>query len=155
MTITEKVAYLKGMFDGMNLDTEKSKEAKLLGAVIDILEEMGASLADVDERFEAVGEEIDALSDDLSDVEEIVYDEDDDEDCCCDDEDDFFEIECPNCGEPLCVDEAVLEEGTIQCPACEQKFVLDLSDEEDECGCGCCHDHGDEEAPGDDEELSF
>lgn len=151
MTITEKVAYLKGMFDGMNLDTEKSKEAKLLGAVIDILEEMGASLADVDERFEAVGEEIDALSDDLSDVEEIVYDEDEDD--AEEDDDNFFEIECPNCGEPLCVDEEVLDEGTIQCPACEQKFVLDLSDEECECGCGHDHDHG--EASGDDEELSF
>lgn len=143
MTIAEKVAYLKGMFAGMELDTEKSKEAKLLGAVIDVLEDIGASLTETDERFEAVGEEIDALSDDLSDLEEIVYDEDDDDDED-EDEDDFFEIECPNCGEPLSIDEDVLEEGVIVCPSCEQKFVLDLSDD-CECGCGCEHDHGEDD----------
>lgn len=156
MTIAEKVAYLKGMFDGMELDKEKSKEAKLLGTVIEILEEMSDSLSDVDARFDAVGEEIDALSDDLSDVEEMVYDEDDDDDddCCCED-DDFFEVECPNCGEPLYIDEDILEEGVIQCPECDKKFVLDLSDE-DECGCGCgCEDEDLCDDDDDEDELSF
>ena len=62
----------------------------------------------------------------------------------------IFEIDCPNCGEPLCIDDEVLEEGTIQCPSCEQKFVLDLSDEECDCGCGCGCGHEDEDE--DDEE---
>ena len=114
MTIAEKVAYLKGMFDGMELDAEKSKEAKLISAVLDVLEDIAGALDEYDDKFEAVEEEIDALSDDLADVEEFVYDE-------------------------------VLEEGTIQCPNCEQKFVLDLSDEECDCDCGCCHDHEDED----------
>lgn len=150
MTIAEKVAYLKGMLDGMELDTEKSKEAKLIASVLDVLEDVAGALDTFDDRFETVEEEIDALSDDLADVEECVYEDDDDECCCGDDEDDFFEIECPNCGEPLEIDDEVLEEGMIQCPGCEQKFVLDLSDEEDECGCGCCHDQ--EEEDEDDEE---
>ena len=150
MTISEKVAYLKGMFDGMSLDTEKSKEAKLIGSMLEVLEEIGLTLEDIDDSFDAVGEEIDALSDDLSDVEEAVFGEDDEEDdCCCGDVDeDFFEIECPNCGEPLCIDEYVLEAGNVQCPSCELKFVLDLGDEcdEDSCGCGCgCEAHEDEE----------
>lgn len=146
MTIAEKVAYLKGMFDGMELDAEKSKEAKLMSAVLDVLEDIAGTLDEFDDKFEAVEEEIDALSDDLSDVEEFVYEDDDDEDD--EDEDDFFEIDCPNCGEPLCIDDEVLEEGTIQCPSCEQKFVLDLSDEEcdcDDCGCGCGHEDEDDE----------
>ena len=147
MTISEKVAYLKGMLEGMELDTEKSKEAKLIASVLDVLEDIAGALDEFDDRFEAVEEEIDALSDDLADVEECVYDDEDDGDdeCCCGDEDDFFEIECPNCGEPLEIDDEVLEEGMIQCPSCEQKFVLDLSDEEDECGCGCCHGHDHED----------
>lgn len=149
MTIAEKVAYLKGMFDGMELDAGKSKEAKLISAVLDVLEDIAGSLDEFDDKFEAVEEEIDALSDDLADVEEFVYeDEDDDEDD--EDEDDFFEIECPNCGEPLEIDDEVLEEGTIQCPNCEQKFVLDLSDEECDCDDCCCHGHEDEDE--DDEE---
>lgn len=154
MTISEKVAYLKGLAEGLDLDTTKSKEGKLISVMIGILEEIGMSIEDLEENTVALGEEIDAISDDLSDVEEVVFDEDDDEDddCCCDeDDDDFFEVDCPNCGETLVIDESVLEEGVIQCPSCKQKFALDLSDDcccgdddEDDCGCGCgCEDHED------------
>ena len=151
MTISEKVAYLKGLAEGLNIDTEKSKEGKLISVMIGILEEIGMSIEDLEENTVALGEEIDALSDDLSDVEKIVYDEDDDEDdCCCGDDDDFFEVDCPNCGESLVIDETVLEKGVIQCPSCKQKFALDLSDdccdEDDEDGCCCgCEDHEDED----------
>ena len=152
MTISEKVAYLKGLAEGLNIDTEKSKEGKLISVMIGILEEVGMSIEDLEESAEALGEEIDAISDDLSDVEKVVYDDEDEDDdecgCGCDD-DDFFEVECPNCGETLMIDESVLEEGVIQCPGCKQKFALDLSDEcgceDDDCGCGCgCEDHHEE-----------
>ena len=146
MEITEKVAYLKGLAEGLDLDTAKSKEGKLISVMIGILEEIGMSIEDLEENTVALGEEIDAISDDLSDVEKAVFDEDDDDDdCCCGDEDDdFFEVDCPNCGDTLMIDESVLEEGVIQCPGCKQKFALDLSDDcccgdgdEDGCGCGC------------------
>lgn len=155
MTISEKVAYLKGLAEGLNIDTEKSKEGKLISVMIGILEEIGLSIEDLEENNVALGEEIDAISDDLSDVESVVFEEDDDDgDCCCDDDDDddddddFFEVECPNCKETLVIDEDVLESGVIQCPSCKEKFALDLSDcdcccdeDEDDCGCGCgCHD---------------
>ena len=139
MTISEKVAYLKGLAEGLDLDTAKSKEGKLISVMIGILEEIGMSIEDLEENTVALGEEIDAISDDLSDVEKAVFDEDDD----------FFEVDCPNCGDTLMIDESVLEEGVIQCPGCKQKFALDLSDDcccgdgdEDGCGCGCEeHDH--------------
>ena len=132
---------MKKRREGLNIDTEKSKEGKLINVIIGILEEIGMSIEDLEENNVALGEEIDAISDDLADVEKAVYEDEDDEeddDCCCGD-DDFFETECPNCGETLVIDESVLEEGVIQCPSCKQKFALDLSDE---CGCGCeDHDH--------------
>ena len=153
MTISEKVAYLKGLAEGLNIDTEKSKEGKLISVMIGILEEIGLSIEDLEENTVALGEEIDAISDDLSDVESVVFEEDyeDDDGCCCgDDDDDFFEVECPNCKETLVIDEDVLESGVIQCPSCKEKFALDLSDcdcccdedeDGDDCGCGCgCHD---------------
>lgn len=128
MTISEKVAYLKGLAEGLDLDTQKSKEAKLISVMIGILEEVGLSIEDLEENSLALGEEIDALSDDLADVESIVYDEDlDDEEE--NDEDDFFEVECPNCEEPLVIDDQALAEGVITCPNCETKFSLDLSDD--------------------------
>ena len=146
-----KTAFTEGLAEGLDLDTAKSKEGKLISVMIGILEEIGMSIEDLEENTVALGEEIDAISDDLSDVEKAVFDEDDDDDdCCCgDEEDDFFEVDCPNCGDTLMIDESVLEEGVIQCPGCRQKFALDLSDDcccgdgdEDGCGCGCEeHDH--------------
>lgn len=145
MTISEKVAYLKGLAEGLAIDTEKSKEGKLINVIIGILEEIGLSIEDIDDNLEALGEELDAVSDDLSDVEEVIFEEDDDEDCdcgCgCDDDDDFFEVECPNCGEELCIDQTVLESGNIQCPKCKEKFAIDTDGCDGDCCCGHDHDH--------------
>ena len=130
MTISEKVAYLKGLAEGLNLDTEKSKEGKLISVMIGILEEIGLSIEDLEENTQALGEEIDVLSDDLSDVEDVVFDEDEDEDEDDEDyDDDWFEVECPTCEEPLVIDDKALADGMIQCPNCHDKFTLDLSDD--------------------------
>lgn len=137
MTVAEKVAYIKGMFDGMALDAETSKEAKLLSAIIDVLEDVSLNLEDIEGDIEVLAEEIEAISDDLEVVEEELFEEDYDydEDDDYDEEDDFFEVECPNCDEELVIDASVLEAGVIQCPNCEERFAIDLSDE---CDCGCC-----------------
>ena len=140
MTSSEKVAYLKGLAEGLAIDTEKSKEGKLINVIIGILEEIGMSIEDLEENTVALGEEIDSISDDLSGLEEAVYEDD----CCCDDEDeDSFEVDCPNCKEPLEITDEDLEAGYIQCPSCKEKFAIDLSDE---CGCDdCCDDEEDED----------
>ena len=139
MTIIEKVAYIQGMFDGMDLDKSESKEARILAEMLDLLREIGDQLETVDATLDEFSEEIDAISDDLEDVEEAVFgDEDEDED---EDEEefdldeDFFEVACPNCSEDLVIDDAVLEAGAIDCPACGEKFALSF---EDECGKDCC-----------------
>ena len=124
MTISEKVAYLKGLAEGLNLDTEKSKEGKLISVMIGILEEMGMTLEDLEDNVDTMGDELDAISDDLADVEELVYDDEEFDE-------DFFEVECPNCGADIDIDEDVLAAGVVECPGCGEKFALDLSDEED------------------------
>ena len=132
MTISEKVAYLKGLAEGLNIDTDKSKEGKLINVMIGILEEIGLAIEDLEENSLALGEEIDVLSDDLADVEAVVFDdedEDDDEDEEEEFDDDWFEVECPNCDEVLVVDEDALEEGYIKCPNCDTEYSLDLSDD--------------------------
>lgn len=127
MTISEKVAYLKGLAEGLNLDTEKSKEGKLISVMIGILEEIGLSIEDLEENALALGEEIDVLSDDLADVESVVYEEEDEDEE--DYDDDWFEVACPTCEEPLIIDDEALAEGCVVCPNCESKFALDLSDD--------------------------
>ena len=133
MTISEKVAYLKGLAEGLNIDTDKSKEGKLINVMIGILEEIGLAIEDLEENSLALGEEIDVLSDDLADVEAVVFDDEDEDDYDEEDEeeydDDWFEVECPNCDEVLVVDEDALEEGYIKCPNCETEYSLDLSDD--------------------------
>ena len=129
MTISEKVAYLKGLAEGLNLDTEKSKEGKLISVMIGILEELAMSVEDLEENALNLGEEIDTLSDDLADVESIVYDEDEDDG---DYDDDWFEVECPTCGETLVVDDQALSDGEVECPQCGSRYALELSDDEED-----------------------
>ena len=125
MTMSEKGAYLKGLAEGLNLDVEKSKEGKLISVMIGILEEIGLSIEDLEENALALGEEIDVLSDDLADVESVVFDEEEEDD------EDYFEVECPNCEEPIIIDDEALAAGEVQCPNCETRFALDLVDGED------------------------
>ena len=48
------------------------------------------------------------------------------------DDEDYFEVECPNCEEPIIIDDEALAAGEVQCPNCETRFALDLSDDGDE-----------------------
>ena len=130
MTISEKVAYLKGLAEGLDLDTTKSKEGKLISVMIGILEELAMSVEDLEENALNLGEEIDVLSDDLADVEEVVFDEDESEDE--DYDDDWFEVECPNCGADIVVDDEALADGEVECPGCGTRYAMELSDEEDD-----------------------
>ena len=131
MTISEKVAYLKGLAEGLNLDTEKSKEGKLISVMIGIMEELAMSVEDLEENALDLGEEIDVLSDDLADVEAEVFD-DEDSDSGEDYDDDWFEVECPTCGADIVVDDEALADGEVECPSCGTRYAMELSDDDDE-----------------------
>lgn len=129
MTISEKVAYLKGLAEGLNLDTEKSKEGKLISVMIGILEELAMSVEDLEENALNLGEEIDVLSDDLADVEDMVFEDDEDDE---DYDDDWFEVECPTCGADIVVDDEALADGEVECPSCGTRYAMELSDDDDD-----------------------
>ena len=130
MEISEKVAYLKGLAEGLALDTE-TKEGKILSAIIDVLDDMAEKFAEIDDELCDVEDGLDAVSDDLSDVEETLYfaleDDDEDEDDE-DDDDELFVTTCPECEEEVIFDETVLEDGEVVCPNCGAKLEFDLSD---------------------------
>ena len=128
MTISEKVAYLKGLAEGLDLDTTKSKEGKLISVMIGILEELAMSVEDLEENALNLGEEIDVLSDDLADVEEVVFDEDEETE---DYDDDWFEVECPTCGADILVDDASLVDGEVECPSCGTRYAMELTDDQE------------------------
>ena len=58
MTLSEKSAYLKGLMEGMKLDTE-TNEGKLLAAVVDLLGDMAKTVSDVEETTLAISDELD------------------------------------------------------------------------------------------------
>jgi len=143
MTVSEKVAYLKGLAEGLGLDKE-TKEGKLISVIIDTLEDMALEIEELNEYTLDLGQEIDALSENLADVEEAVFgsdedDEDEDDDgecdddnCCCGDGECAYEVTCPSCGEDIVVEESDLEKGTITCPKCNDKLEFTFEDDDEE-----------------------
>ena len=126
MGISEKIAYLKGLMEGTNVDTE-SNEGKLFAAVVDVLDEIALEVEDLTDEVMELGDGLDVISDDLSDVEDIVYDEwdEDDEE---DEEEECYATTCPECEEEIFFDDTMLEDGEIICPNCGAKLEFDLSD---------------------------
>ena len=128
MTLTEKVAYIRGLAEGLELDEDK-KEVKVLNAILDLLDDLTGSVSDLEDVVDDMEGQLDEVDEDLGAVEKLVYgiDEDEEEElahhhgcgCGCEDdeEDDetYYEVTCPNCHETICLTEdLVLElEGDI------------------------------------------
>ena len=156
MTISEKAAYLKGLMDGLNLDTEKA-EGKMIAAVVELLGDVTKKLTDVEDTTIAISDELDEIEEDLDaiedyilEVEEDLEDEDDeyfddeDDDYGFDDEEDYeegfdfgdedsiiYEVKCV-CGNVINFDEETLEEGSIVCDECGELLEFSLEDEDEE-----------------------
>ena len=150
MTISEKSAYIKGLMDGLNLDTEKA-EGKLISALVELMGDVTKKLTDVEETTIAISDELDEIEEDLDAIEDYILDEEeddyyDDEDDFDDyDEDDFddegfdfgdedstiYEVKCA-CGNVIAFDEDTLEEGSIVCDECGETLEFTFEDDEDE-----------------------
>ena len=146
MTISEKAAYLKGLMDGLNLDTEKA-EGKMIAAMVDLLGDVTKRLKDVEETTIAISDELDEIEEDLDAIEDFILDEDEDwdeEDDEWDEDEEYeegfdfgdedstiYEVTCA-CGEVIDFDEDVLEEGSMLCPNCGETLEFSFEDDEDE-----------------------
>ncbi len=151
MTISEKSAYLKGLMDGLNLNTE-SDEGKVIAAIVDLLGDVTKKLTAVEDTTIAISDELDEIEEDLDAIEDFLMDEEDDDDFDDDDDDiydfsdddeeydeegfDFgdedstiYEVECA-CGNIIDFDEEVLEQGSMICPNCGE--TLEFTTEDDE-----------------------
>ena len=82
--VSKKVAYLKGMAEGMDLN-EDTLQNRLILRMLEALEEISEELEAIEARQDEAEQYIDELDSDLGDVEEFLFaDEDEeDEDCCC------------------------------------------------------------------------
>ena len=87
MSLTEKLAYIQGLCEGMELDGT-TKEGKILLAIVDLLDDLTDTVSQLDSDVDQIFDEIDAIDEDLTDVEDaLLYDDEDeddeDDDCCC------------------------------------------------------------------------
>ena len=158
MTIVEKAAYLKGLAEGLGAGAD-SKEGKLWAALNDLLADMAHEIEDLQASHLDVADALDEVSEELSMIEDYVYDLDSPEDMFDpEDEDDFedseddededeeddgpalielprvdgvmYDVTCPVCGEEISLDEDMLAEGSIECPGCGETLEFDLQDDE-------------------------
>ena len=125
MTVTEKVAYLKGLASGLELDAN-DKTVKLLNAIIDTLDEMAEAMSELELDVVDVCDQVDAVDEDLAEVEDYLFD-----DCDEDEDEDLYEINCPECDESMIVSIDMID-GTIECSNCGAELRLDVTEEDEE-----------------------
>ena len=151
MTISEKAAYLKGLMDGLKLDTDKA-EGKMISAIVELLGDVTKKLTDVEDTTIAISDELDEIEEDLDAIEDYILDVEEDLEEEFDEEDDYgfddgeeyeegfdfgdedsiiYEVKCP-CGNIINFDEQTLEEGSIVCDECGELLEFSLEDEDEE-----------------------
>lgn len=151
MNLNEKMSYLQGLLAGLELDTT-TKEGKAITKMAEVMSELVLYVDDLQSQVDELTELCDILDQDLGAVEDDFYDDDDFEcsgDCdSCDeddwrddggdddfdeydddeDDDELYEITCPTCGDTILLDEGMLEEGSINCPNCNELLEFDYDD---------------------------
>ena len=150
MTLSEKSAYLKGLMDGLKLNTE-SNEGKMIAAIVDLLGDVAKKVTDIEDTTIAISDELDEIEEDLDAIEDFIMDDEDDDDY--DDEDDYddydeddfdeegfdfgdedttiYEVKCV-CGNVIAFDEETLEEGSIICDECGETLEFSFEDEDED-----------------------
>ncbi len=142
MGITENAVYLKGLFDGYEIENN-TKEGKIIGEMLSLLCDMADKIAALEADNKELHEYVEELDHDLGELEEEVYfceegnygdlNEEDDYDS---EESEYYELECPSCGEIICFDES-LDFDEVSCPACGEKITdIEICDG----NCEACDD---------------
>ena len=146
MELNKKAAYLQGLVDGLGID-DTTKEGKIIKAMSALLGEMAEAIESVDEDLSRAYDQINALRDELEDLEADLYEEEDDEDDSDTEDEDaedddandddiasepFYEVACPNCGETVYVSEDDLDAGEANCAHCGVTFEVALEGDDEE-----------------------
>jgi len=110
--IKERVAYLHGLTQGLNIGSQ-SAEGKLLINIIDVLDDMAEEVNNIQLVQEDLETYVESMDEDLTDLEEEVY-----EDMSGDD---VVEVQCPSCRETVSFESDLLDDDDdveVSCPHC-------------------------------------
>lgn len=110
--ISDKVSYLQGLSEGMNISRE-SPQGKIISGILNVLDEMADEITIMQKDFETYKEYVESIDNDLWELEEILDDYDDD----------IVEIKCSNCGQYIYLERDFMDEEDIievNCPHCNE-----------------------------------
>jgi DNA-directed RNA polymerase subunit delta len=114
--------------DGLGIKDD-SKESKVMIEIVKILDEIAdrvESLEDSQLQFEGY---LDSINEDLNGLEEGIFEDYCEDDC---DLDDFIELECPECGETVYIEEDMLQtHQCIKCPNCQANIISNVNENEE------------------------
>ncbi len=132
--ITEKVSYLQGLCEGLNV-SDSGPNGKIISGMLQVMEEMADIVEAMQQEINSLQEYIEDMDDEILELEEKIWGTETDDQ-------DIVELKCLNCGEHLyfetCIldDEDVLE---ITCPNCntvvyvnDGSFDFDTYDDNDD-----------------------
>ena len=146
MNTGEKVAYLKGLAEGIEVSSD-TKEGKLLTGILDVLGDIADALKNLEKEQEEFSVYAEELDEDLGALEKaFIKNNADDYDF-----DDLYEdykdsgdlegsakINCPECGELVLFDLDDIENNDVNCPECGAGISVIGEFSSDDWHCGGC-----------------
>jgi rubrerythrin len=135
--LTDRISYLQGLAEGMKLNPDKDSH-RLIIEILDVLGEVGDSFEALAEDHRELREYVDAIDEDLADLEAEMLDDNDEfvapgTGAADESIPSYIEYECPHCGNvcKLDPDKVDFNEPTL-CPTCKQDLFPEMPDEEDQ-----------------------
>lgn len=151
--LAERVSYLRGLVEGINLD-KNSNESRIFDEIIELLDDMATSIEGLEADQQDLSDELEETQLDVDDLIDAVFEDEEFDDEDYEDEDYFDEEEeyceelaCPNCGAVLPIDVDLLDEDeiVIKCPDCGEDVTIEFveedeaEDEDGECDGDCAN----------------
>lgn len=153
MGVSEKVAYLQGLIEGLELD-DSTKEGKILLAMADVIQEIADSIDILDEGLDILSDQVDDMDHDFEFIAETLMEDAHDHhdehkhhhgkkkhhhghhgSCGCGHNhghedmelyEDVYQVTCPTCQEDILLTEEMLDDGEINCPNCGEYLEFDF-----------------------------
>jgi len=133
MSAKEKIAWLKGLLSGLEID---GKDAKIYGAVVESLDALATQIEEQNEQIESLRniydeleEECTALGEDILALEDLFDDyskrDDEDEKYAAS----YVSVTCPSCASVFYYEQGKdkEEDDMLECPDCGERFPIDFA----------------------------
>ena len=148
--LTDHVSYIKGLAEGMKLDTN-TNEGMMISKMLEVMAEMAQENAQLRKDLDELNECVESIDDDLAEMDEALFGDEDEDDedgdsCSCGhchghhddekeedgDDDRVVEYTCPHCGEEMTfeVDNFDFDEDYL-CPNCHQPLFPEEDEDEE------------------------